>query len=126
MTEVRAVVGDVLPQSPAAAAGLTRGDEIARLRWRAGCAASPMWCIGLLEQMTDGRRGASWCCDPAAGEQRNAVLSVADPVERRRLTEPENLLRGLGFGFWRPPVPAIDRPAGGGWSCSAGRAGSGR
>jgi regulator of sigma E protease len=105
VTEVRAVVGDVLPQSPAAAAGLTRGDEVLSFNGEPVSGQSDV-VIGLLESMTsDGK--VELVLQSSAGEQRNAVLSVSDPVERRRLTEPENLLSGLGFGFWRPPAPAI-------------------
>jgi regulator of sigma E protease len=103
--EARAVVGDVLPGSPAAQAGLVRGDEVLKFNGAAVAGQSDV-VIGLLEQMTsDGR--AELLLRSEAGEQRTAVLSVPDSVERRRLTEPENLLRGLGFGFWSPPAPAI-------------------
>jgi regulator of sigma E protease len=34
-------------------------------------------------------------------------LSVPDADERRRLTEPSALFKGLGFQFWSPPVPAV-------------------
>jgi regulator of sigma E protease len=45
-----------------------------------------------------------------AGETRQANLSVQDPTERRRLTEPAELFRGLGFQFWTPPVPPVLGP----------------
>jgi regulator of sigma E protease len=101
-TEFRAVVGDVLPDSPAARAGLARGDEVLSFNGKVVEGRSDV-VIGLLEEMTgDGR--AEFTLQSTAGEQRTAVLSVTDPVERRRLTEPENLLSGLGFGFWSPPA----------------------
>jgi len=40
------------------------------------------------------------------GAAREARLVVADAEARRHLTEPSELLRGLGFQFW-PPVPAV-------------------
>jgi regulator of sigma E protease len=46
----------------------------------------------------------------SAGETRQANLSVGDPGERRRLTEPAELFRGLGFQFWTPPVPPVLGP----------------
>ena len=105
VTEVRAVVGNVLLDSPAARAGLARGDEILSLDGQAVAGQSDV-VIGLLEQMTgDGR--VLLQLQTQKGERRNATLEVADSTERRRLTEPENLLRGLGFGFWSPPLPAI-------------------
>ena len=105
VTHVRAVVGDVLPDSPAARAGLASGDEILGLD---GVTVNDQsdTVMGLLEQMTgDGR--AELTLRSADGQQRTAVLEVSDSAERRRLTEPENLLQGLGFGFWRPPIPAV-------------------
>ena len=100
VTEVRAVVGDVLPDSPAARAGLQQGDEVLAFNGKAVEGRRDV-VLGLLEQMTaDGH--AELTIQSATGVTRTAVLSVEDPVERRRLTEPENLLRGLGFGFWVP------------------------
>ena len=105
VTQVRAVVGDVLPDTPAAHAGLASGDEILSLDGGKVSDQSDV-VMGLLEQMTgDGR--VELTLRNAAGESRTAVLDVPDSGERRRLTEPENLLHGLGFGFWRPPVPAV-------------------
>jgi regulator of sigma E protease len=105
LTEARAVVGEVLPESPAAVAGLTRGDEVLAFNGEPVAGQSDV-VIGLLEQMTsDGR--VELLLQSGTGEQRTVDLSVADPVKRRRLTEPENLLRGLGFGFWLPPAPAV-------------------
>ncbi len=105
VTQVRAVVGDVLPDTPAAHAGLASGDEILSLDDAKVSDQSDV-VMGLLEQMTgDGR--VALTLRNAAGDSRTAVLDVPDSTERRRLTEPENLLQGLGFGFWRPPMPAV-------------------
>jgi regulator of sigma E protease len=104
LTEVRAVVGEVLPESPAALAGLASGDEILSLDGRRADGRSDV-VLGLLDQMTaDGR--VRLTLRDGTGAERVAVLEVSDAAERRRLTEPENLLTGLGFGFWSPPVPA--------------------
>lgn len=105
VTQVRAVVGDVLPDTAATRAGLVSGDEILRLDGAVVNDESDA-VLGLLEQMTgDGR--VELQIRAADGQTRDAVLEVADPTERRRLTEPENLLHGLGFSFWRPPMPAV-------------------
>lgn len=105
VTQVRAVVGDVLPDSAATRAGLVSGDEILRMDGDAVNDESDA-VLGLLEQMTgDGR--VELQVRSADGQTRDAVLEVADTAERRRLTEPENLLHGLGFSFWRPPMPAV-------------------
>ena len=101
--EMRPVVGTVLADTPAARAGLANGEEILAMDGKPVAGQSDV-VIGLLDHMSgDGRteltlRGAD-------GTTRNAVLEVADAAQRRKLTEPENLLNGLGFGFWSPPVP---------------------
>jgi regulator of sigma E protease len=85
-------------------AGLASGDEILALDGRTAAGQKDV-VLGLLEGMTsDGRVQLSLRGED--GAQRVALLHVTDPVERRRLTEPENLLTGLGFGFWRPVEPA--------------------
>jgi regulator of sigma E protease len=104
VTEARAVVGQVLPDSPAAHAGLVTGDEILSLGGRPAAGRSDV-VIGLLDGMTDEGR-VQMTLRGENGAERQVLLDVADPVERRRLTEPENLLTGLGFGFWSPPLPS--------------------
>jgi regulator of sigma E protease len=105
VTEVRAMVGDVLPGSPAATAGLQPGDEIVQID-NAPVAGQSDAVLGLLDQMTDDG-SVQMTVRSEQGAVRHLTLVVADAAERRRLTEPENLLRGLGFGFWQPPVPAV-------------------
>ena len=106
LTQVRAMVGDVLPDSPASRAGLASGDEILRMDGVTVNDQSDA-VMGLLEQMTgDGR--VALVVRSAAGQTREAVLDVPDSREPgARLTEPENLLHGLGFGFCAPPLPAV-------------------
>lgn len=102
--EIRAVVGDVQPDSPAAQAGLSSGDEILALDGRAAAGRSDV-VIGLLTEMTgDGQ--VRLTLRDEQGRERVSMLEVGDPAERRRLTEPDNLLTGLGLDFWRPPLPA--------------------
>jgi len=104
VSEARAVVGQVIPDTPAARAGFTTGDEILALNGKTAAGRSDV-VIGLLEEMTsDGRAFMKLRAED--GAEREVLVEVADPVERRRLTEPENLLTGLGFGFWSPPLPA--------------------
>lgn len=119
VTELRPVVGEILPDSPAAIAGLKSGDEVLSFNGEPVSGQSDV-VLGLLEQMTlDGR--AELAVQSSAGERRNVVLSVTDSAERRRLTEPEHLLRGLGFGFWVPPAPAVvDKVEPGGPAAKAG------
>ena len=104
VSEVRPVVGDVTTGSIAAAAGLKGGDEIRAIN---GTPVQGLRDVvfDLLDAMS-ARGEADLSVRGAAGEARTARLVVADPDARRRLTEPSELLRGLGFQFW-PPVPAV-------------------
>ena len=105
VTEVRPVVGDVTAGSVAAAAGLHSGDEIRALN---GAAVSGQRDVvfGLLDAMSS-RGQAALSVRGRRGELRSVKLSVPDSEQRRRLTEPAELFRGLGFQFWTPPLPAV-------------------
>jgi regulator of sigma E protease len=104
VNEVRPVVGDVTSGSIAAAAGLKSGDEIRAIN---GSPVSGMRDVvfDLLDAMS-ARGEADLNVSSSGAAPRSARLVVADPDARRRLTEPSELLRGLGFQFW-PPVPAV-------------------
>jgi regulator of sigma E protease len=104
ITEVRAVVGDVLVDSPAAQAGLRSGDTIATLEGHPVAGQRDV-VFGLLDGMT-GEGHVTLGVVDAQGASKNLMLEVRDPAARRKLTEPEALFRGLGFGFWQPPQPA--------------------
>jgi len=104
VSEVRPVVGDVTTGSVAAAAGLRGGDEIRAVN---GASVSGMRDVvfDLLDAMS-ARGEADLTVRGSDGATRSARLVVSDADTRRRLTEPSELLRGLGFEFW-PPMPAI-------------------
>jgi regulator of sigma E protease len=104
VSEVRPVVGDVTTGSVAAAAGLKSGDEIRAVN---GSAVQGLRDVvfDLLDAMS-ARGEADLNVRGSDGAAREARLVVADADARRRLTEPSELLRGLGFQFW-PPVPAV-------------------
>ena len=104
VNELRPVVGDVTTGSLAARAGLRSGDEIRALN---GTPVNGMRDVvfGLLDAMSS-RGEADLSVVSAGGPPHEARLLVADPDTRRRLTEPAELLLGLGFEFW-PPVPAV-------------------
>jgi regulator of sigma E protease len=105
VTHIRPVVGEVIAESPAARAGVLTGDEIRTIDGEVMRDQSDV-VMSLLEQMAgDGR--VLLTVASADGAQREVRIDVADGGERRRLTIPENLLHGLGFGFYRPPVPAV-------------------
>lgn len=105
ITEVRAVVGEVRADSPAAEAGLTSGEEIIAI------GTDPVGgqrdvVFGLLDALSGSGTAALTLRDPE-GATRQATLTVSDPEARRRLTEPELLFDGIGFQFWQPPIPAV-------------------
>jgi regulator of sigma E protease len=104
VTELRAVVGDVRADSPAAHAGLHSGDEIVGMDGRKVSGQSDV-LLGLLERMTDDG-SVPLELRSQQGATRTVLLQVQDAAERRSLTEPENLMRGVGFEFWMPEVPA--------------------
>jgi regulator of sigma E protease len=108
MTEVRPKVGDVTAGSLAARAGLRNGDEIREINGVPVTGQRDV-VFGLLDSMSS-RGQAILSVRGEGGETRQANLSVTDAGERRRLTEPSELFRGLGFQFWTPPVPPVLGP----------------
>jgi regulator of sigma E protease len=105
VTEVRPKVGEVTAGSVAARAGLRSGDEIRAINGEPVSAQRDV-VFDLLDAMS-ARGQALLTLRGADGETRQANLSVGDPAERRRLTEPAELFHGLGFQFWTPPVPPV-------------------
>jgi regulator of sigma E protease len=105
VTEVKPVVGDVTVGSVAAIGGLRSGDEIRTINGTAVGGERDV-VFGLLDAMSS-RGQVSLGVRSSNGETRAATLSVPDATERRRLTEPSELFRGLGFTFWMPPVPPL-------------------
>jgi regulator of sigma E protease len=104
VNEVRPVVGDVTTGSIAARAGLKSGDEIRAINGEPVSGLRDV-VFGLLDAMST-RGEADLSVVNAGTAPHEARLVVDDPEARRRLTEPAELLFGLGFEFW-PPVPAV-------------------
>jgi regulator of sigma E protease len=105
ITDVKPVVGDVRAASVAAQAGLRPGDEILAINGERVVGQRDV-VFGLIDAMSDDGVARLRVLHES-GAIAAAELSVADPTQRRRLTEPSQLFRGLGFGFWEPPVPAV-------------------
>ncbi len=103
--EVRAVVGDVTPDSIADRAGLQRGDEILTLDGEPVDGRADV-VLGLVESMS-GRGVAQLTVRAPNGGTRALTLRVEDPQVRRALTEPSAFSGGFGFRFWEPPRPAV-------------------
>ena len=108
VTEVRPTVGEVTADSIAAHAGLRTGDDIRAINGPPVGSQREV-VFGLLDAMSS-RGEADLSVRGSAGETREATLSVPDASERRHLTEPAELFRGLGFQFWTPVAPAILGP----------------
>jgi regulator of sigma E protease len=105
ITEIRPLIGEVTAGSVAAAAGLRSGDEIRAVNG-AAVAGERDVVFGLLDAMSS-RGEADLTVRGSSGEMRTARVRVPDAEQRRRLTEPAELFRGLGFQFWTPPLPAV-------------------
>ncbi len=97
---LRPVIGDVAPSSFAAEADLRSQDEILSV----GGESVQTWeqtVLALLEEMLDDGK-IPLTVRGASGVQRQVEIDVQG--EASRLTEPGELLTGLGFEPWRPPA----------------------
>jgi regulator of sigma E protease len=103
-TEIRPLVGEVVAGSVADRAGLRSGDEILAING-SSVAGQRDVVFDLLDAMS-GQGEAVLAVRPRTGASRTVTLTVADSRERRQLTEPAELFKGLGFEFWEPTVPA--------------------
>jgi len=89
---VKPVIGQVRPDSPAAMAGLQRGDQVVRVGQRIVTDTEELQ-IALIRQFTD--NGLIPLTVRRDGAERSLTLHVT--ADRRSLTEPGKLLPGLGF-----------------------------
>jgi regulator of sigma E protease len=106
---VKPVVGQVRLDSPAAAAGLQRGDEIVRVGDR-NVEDTEELQIALIRQFTDD--GVIPLRVRRDGGERALTLRV--DADRRAMTEPGKLLPGLGFDLatWNANTLVHDVPVG--------------
>jgi regulator of sigma E protease len=105
ITELKPVVGDIIQGSVAAQGGLHTGDQILSINGEPVVGQRDVM-FDLLDAVSSNGE-AELSVRGKDGSTRAANLNVADQAERLRLTEPAALLRGLGFDFWLPPIPAI-------------------
>jgi len=98
---IKPVVGQVRKDSPAAIAGLQRGDLILKVGER-NVADTEELQIALIRQFTDD--GVLPLSVRRDGRERSLTLRVTE--DKRALTEPGKLLPGLGFDLatWNAPV----------------------
>jgi regulator of sigma E protease len=104
-TEIRPLVGEVVKDSVAERAGLHSGDQITAINGTPVAGQRDV-VFGLLDAMS-GQGQAVLAVRSSSGNAHIDTLSVTDSAERRRLTEPSELFKGLGFEFWEPTVPAV-------------------
>lgn len=104
VVHVRPVVGNIVVGKPAAAAGLRSGDEMRAINGKAVEDQADA-SLGLLDAISDDG-DAEIQVQGRDGAQRTVTLAVADTTARRQLTEPNQLMSGLGFEFWEPVIPA--------------------
>ena len=104
MPGLKPVIGEVAPDSHAARADLRRDDEVIRVGEQpTGTRQSAV--LGILERVVEEGRVP---LEVRGADGRTRALEIVVPEsERRALTEPGTLLRGLGMSFWYPPQPVV-------------------
>jgi regulator of sigma E protease len=120
VSEVRPRIAEVTPGSLAASAGLKAGDEI-RVVNGAPVSGVRDVVFDLLDAMS-ARGEILLTVRGSAGETRQARIDVPDSNERRRLTEPSELFRGLGLQLGAPVPPVLGTVIPGGPAARAGLA----
>ena len=105
VNHVKAVVDNVVEGSPAASAGLSNGDEIRSIDGNLVLDQVDA-SLGLLDAVSDDGE-AEMTVRNRSGSERSVTIRIADPELRHKLTEPYQLYLGLGFEYWRPPIPAV-------------------
>ena len=104
-TEATPLVGEVTADSVAARAGLRTDDQITAVNGAAVTSERDV-VFDLLDAMSS-HGIAALTVQRTDGTTRVATLSVPDSATRVRLTEPTELLKGLGFDFAAPPIPPV-------------------
>jgi len=100
---LKPIVGEVMPDSIAARAGLKYEDQIIAVAGKP-VASLETATLGILEDLIDDGVIALRVRSVAGGE-RDLQLQVGD--QRRALTQAETMLPGLGFDYWRPRMPTV-------------------
>jgi regulator of sigma E protease len=103
--ELSPVLGRIAADSPAERAGLRAGDRIVMLNDSEVSGRGDV-VVGLIKAMSDDGV-ANMQVSRGGGAPRTFKVQVTDAAQRLKLTEPENLLRGLGLQFEMPRIPPV-------------------
>jgi len=101
---LKPVLGEILPGSIAARAGLHPGDEIVKAGGREVTTREGAM-LAILDRLIAGQPIELELQSAGGAGTRAASLEITG--DRRKLTEPGALLSGLGFDFWYPTIPAL-------------------
>jgi regulator of sigma E protease len=104
-SDVRAVLGPVTVDSPAARAGVRGGDEIIAIGGHEITGQGEA-VIGLLDAVSSGGP-VQLTLQDTAGAVRQVALDAGGDSQRRGMAEPMALLPGLGLRFAELPVPPV-------------------
>ena len=104
-TELRPVLGEARPGSPAARAGVRAGDEIVAVDGRPTGSQREVW-MGLLDGVS-GRGPLTVRLRDTRSQERLVQLEFASAAERRSMSEPTAGLNALGLRFAELPIPAV-------------------
>lgn len=100
---MKPLVGDVVPGSAAAAAGVNAGDEIVAVDGDETPTLTAVQ-LELLEGVVGEGRVRLQLRDPNGALREVTVIA---PADTRALTEPGALFPGLGLSQWQPEAPAV-------------------
>ena len=104
-SELRALQGTPLPNSPAALAGVQAGDEVIAVNSRPVKSQGEA-CVALFEGVA-GNGPLAMTLRSADGAQRVARFAFANAAERRALTDPGSAPDCLGLQVQQLPVPPV-------------------
>ncbi|MDH3589267.1 MAG: RIP metalloprotease RseP [Gammaproteobacteria bacterium] len=102
-TQLRPIIGEVIADSYAHSAGLRAGDEILSV----GDRSIQSWqeaTLAIIDDLVDDGR-INFIVRDKAGIERSSLVDVGE--DKRRLTEPGELLSGIGVGVWPSEIPPL-------------------
>lgn len=101
---LKPVVGEVIPESIAARAGLRGDDLITAVQGKAQATREGV-SMALFENVVEPQLQMRVRANQGQDDEREVTLNLGE--NRRALTEPETMMQSLGFEFWMPHLPAV-------------------